>query len=680
MVNSFHLLLSFSVFVALLVAYPVLGIVERIVEQEVRYLRHRWLMLGALILGIGIWGIQMMGILTQDTPQNIQHYMPMFASLLLSIVIAMSFLQLAIHSYMAWWLLLTGNILTSMALALMHILSMQAIRVQHIIYQMPAVGMTLLYAFIFSTLILWGLIWFIRSTSNGRWQRLSFILLIGFSIEMAHLITVVSHEIFSGNNVVSHFLGSQDSLVMLVLGGLLGLMTALAFSVMRRNTQHGETMDKSRGNLLHFATHDVLTDLPNRALLNDRMQLAIDMSKRRQSMFAVLFMDLDGFKAINDTFGHAVGDALLVAVGKRIRACIRKEDMVARIGGDEFVVLLGNLSSLEIVEHIAENILASLRQDFKINNVTLCMTSSIGIAVFPNSGESVEALLKNADAAMYEAKQKGRNTYHFFEQIMHVSAMRHLKIKEALEHIIAKQQLSLKFQAEFSMVTKKLTGVEALLCWRSPELGGVSPTEFIPVAERSGQIFVLGDWMLNEVCAQIARWDALGIPEFKVSCRVSPLQLQTDLAQRITNICQRWNVSPQRLIFDIAEVSVMKNVKKNLDIISAIQTLGIDIALDDFGAGFSSLAYLQELHCHQIKIDRLLIASLNQNETSGIAVISAIIALAHALHINVVAKGIETENQMAILQQLHCDQGQGYILGRPCAESELIPLLRGFLS
>ena len=527
-----------------------------------------------------------------------------------------------------------------------------------------------------SGLCLWVIFTYNARKTDNFSKRITLAMILGFCIFATYYVGVSAVD-FAPQMLppAADATPVENRVSSIILGTLILLIIALIFSGAQKTKLLKKIVGRTNDKLLHFATHDVLTGLPNRALLADRIQHAIHVAKRADLSFAVLFMDLDGFKTINDSLGHAVGDGLLVEVAQRLRACIRSEDMVARIGGDEFVVVMGNLAAPEVVETLAENILHTLRQDFQVDDAILRVTSSIGIAVFQDSGETVDVLMKNADAAMYEAKQSGRNTYRFFEPAMHASAMRHLKIRNALQQAIECKQLYLHFQPKFEGRHKAVTGFEALLRWDHPELGSMCPTEFIPIAERSGQIVALGNWVLREVCAQIVRWDQAGMAPVKVALNLSPLQMRPDLIDTITSIVGEAGIAPQRLMFEITETAAMKNVERSVRIITDLQALGFDIAIDDFGAGYSSLAYLQQFHCRQIKIDRFFTARLDQIDNSGLAIVSAMIALAHALNMEVVAEGVETQAQLDILQRLNCDQVQGFLLGRPAAAEAVTQLL-----
>jgi diguanylate cyclase (GGDEF)-like protein len=675
MAGSYNLLLiCFSLFVATLASYTVLEIAERISSQETTRYRRMWLAGGALVFGVGIWSTHFTGMLAFQLPINVA-YNAWFTvvSLLLCIGLSFYLLYRSTQRRLRWPRMLADGVALGGGMAVVHWIGLHSMQIMPAVRYTPWLEiLSVLATMAVAVLNIWIIYTLNARKSDHFWRRVTFAGMLGLGIFFMHCLNMAAAN-FSPDSVSSTYasIDSDNLMSAVVLGTLFVLIAALIFSGAQKTKLLRKIVGRTNDKLLHFATHDVLTGLPNRALLAERIQHAIHVSKRSGLSFAVLFMDLDGFKAINDSLGHSVGDGLLIAVGQRIRACIRSEDMVSRIGGDEFVVVMGNLASPEVVENLAENILSVLRQDFRVDEATLRVTSSIGIAVYPNSGDTVEALMKNADAAMYEAKQNGRNTYRFFEPAMHASAMRHLTVRHALQMAVEHNQLSLHFQPKFEGRQRTLTGVEALLRWDHPELGSMSPTEFIPIAERSGQIIPIGDWVLREVCAQIARWDAAGIPPVKVALNLSPLQMRPDLVDSVTAIVSQAGIAPQRLMFEITETAAMKNVEKSARIITDLQELGYDIAIDDFGAGYSSLAYLQQFHCRQIKIDKFFTSRLDQGGDSGPAIVSAIIALAHALNMEVVAEGVETEAQLAALQKLNCDQVQGFLLARPAAAGDV---------
>lgn len=675
MAGSYNLLLiCFSLFVATLASYTVLEIAERIASQETARYRRMWLAGGALVFGVGIWSTHFTGMLAFQLPISVG-YNALFTvvSLLLCVGLSFYLLHRSTQRRLRWPRMLADGVALGAGMAAVHWLGLHSMQIIPAVRYTPWLEiLSVLATMAVAVLNIW--IIYTLNTHKGEhfWRRVIFAGTLGLGIFFMHCLNMAAAN-FSPDSVSSTYasIDSDNLMSAVVLGTLFVLIAALIFSGAQKTKLLRKIVGRTNDKLLHFATHDVLTGLPNRALLAERIQHAIHVSKRSGLSFAVLFMDLDGFKAINDSLGHSVGDGLLIAVGQRIRACIRSEDMVSRIGGDEFVAVMGSLASPDVVENLAENILSVLRQDFRVDEATLRVTSSIGIAVYPNSGDTVDALMKNADAAMYEAKQNGRNTYRFFEPAMHASAMRHLTVRHALQLAVEHNQLSLHFQPKFEGRQHTLTGVEALLRWDHPELGSMSPTEFIPIAERSGQIIPIGDWVLREVCAQIVRWDAAGMPPVKVALNLSPLQMRPDLVDSVTEIVSQAGIAPQRLMFEITETAAMKNVEKSARIITDLQELGYDIAIDDFGAGYSSLAYLQQFHCRQIKIDKFFTSRLDQGGDSGPAIVSAIIALAHALNMEVVAEGVETEAQLAALQKLNCDQVQGFLLARPAAARDV---------
>lgn len=412
--------------------------------------------------------------------------------------------------------------------------------------------------------------------------------------------------------------------------------------------------------------HDTLTGLPTRLQLQQALDSAILSSSRRGRPFALFYLDLDGLGRINEQHGRATGDRVLEIIAERLRQTMRDEDTVARLGSDEFGLLVEGLPLPEAAAPIGDKLLFRLREAVEVDGRRLRVAASIGVAIHPYNGATADALLAHADAAMFECKQAGGNAYRFYEPRLNTTAHRVLQIQRALSHAALNGQLFLYYQPKFDAHTQSMTGAEALLRWNHPELGPVSPAEFLPLAERTGTIVELGDWVIEEVCRQIMHWDAAGMVPLKIAINLSPRQfLQPDLVQRLSQILYRYQVAPDRLMFEITETAAMRDAGQSIAAIRQIQSLGFEVAIDDFGTGYSSLSYLQRFRAQQIKIDRAFIGALDDSPSDAYAIIRAICAMAHSLDMTVVAEGVETGTQMQALVNLRCDQVQGYLLGRP---------------
>ncbi|MGC8212552.1 putative bifunctional diguanylate cyclase/phosphodiesterase [Ralstonia pseudosolanacearum] len=412
--------------------------------------------------------------------------------------------------------------------------------------------------------------------------------------------------------------------------------------------------------------HDTLTGLPTRLQLQQALDSAILSSSRRGRPFALFYLDLDGLGRINEQYGRATGDRVLEIIAERLRQTMRDEDTVARLGSDEFGLLVEGLPLPEAAAPIGDKLLFRLREAVEVDGRRLRVAASIGVAIHPYNGATADALLAHADAAMFECKQAGGNAYRFYEPRLNTTAHRVLQLQRALSHAALNGQLFLYYQPKFDAHTQSMTGAEALLRWNHPELGPVSPAEFLPLAERTGTIVELGDWVIEEVCRQIMHWDAAGMVPLKIAINLSPRQfLQPDLVQRLSQILYRYQVAPDRLMFEITETAAMRDAGQSIAAIRQIQSLGFEVAIDDFGTGYSSLSYLQRFRAQQIKIDRAFIGALDDSPSDAYAIIRAICAMAHSLNMTVVAEGVETGTQMQALVNLRCDQVQGYLLGRP---------------
>jgi len=427
--------------------------------------------------------------------------------------------------------------------------------------------------------------------------------------------------------------------------------------------------------LEYQATHDQLTGLPNRNLLGDRINQALLNSTRNRFQVAVMFADLDVFKYINDSLGHNLGDEVLKIVAKRIADCMRAGDTVARLGGDEFVVVISDPSAADGAAKIAHKIQKTISEPIMLNEQELVVTCSIGISIFPKDGGDAQALMQNADVAMYRAKELGRNGFQFYAAEMNMASLAHMTMEKHLRKALERDELSLHYQPKVSLFTGLMTGMEALLRWRSPELGMVSPANFIPLAEETGLIEPIGEWVLRTACAQNKAWQDAGLPALRVATNLSVRQFrQTDISRVIRRTLEETGLEPGYLELEITESLVMQDSDRVLTILNEVKDMGIHLTMDDFGTGYSSLSYLNRLPFDKLKIDLSFVRDITSNPNSA-AIAKTIIAMAHSLRLKVIAEGVETEGQLNYLLDLKCDEIQGYYFSRPIPASEFGELL-----
>jgi len=428
----------------------------------------------------------------------------------------------------------------------------------------------------------------------------------------------------------------------------------------------------------HMAHHDALTQLPNRALLYDRIGQAVAQAQRNREALALLFIDLDRFKTVNDSLGHPVGDRLLKAVGERLMACTRGSDTIARIGGDEFVVLLADLNQPEDARHVAQKVLDSLSEPLMIDGHELKVTPSIGICAYPHDGEDVETLMRNADTAMYYAKQMGRNNYQFFTQAMNDAAQERLVLENDLRHALERGEFTLHYQPQLDLKTGGIIGFEALVRWLHPQRGMVVPSQFIPAAEETGLIGPIGEWVLREACSQARVWHLAGHQQLQVSVNCSAQQFQHEgLVETVGRILRETGLPANRLDLEITESVIIQRSEEVIARFQAFDDMGVRISIDDFGTGYSSLSYLKRFAIHQLKIDQSFVRDISSDPDDA-AIVSAIIAISHSLGLNVVAEGVETAEQLAFLRSLGCDAAQGYYFSKPLSAEEFTRLLDGW--
>ncbi|MGH8472418.1 MAG: putative bifunctional diguanylate cyclase/phosphodiesterase, partial [Gammaproteobacteria bacterium] len=421
----------------------------------------------------------------------------------------------------------------------------------------------------------------------------------------------------------------------------------------------------SEARIQQLAYHDTLTGLPNRALLLDRLDQALAEVERHERTLAVLYLDLDRFKLINDSLGHHVGDLLLTAATARMRGLLRAEDTLARQGGDEFVVVLPDVQTAHDPAQVAEKIISALAVPFDLAEHRLQITTSIGISVYPTDGRDRDALLRHADAALYQAKEQSRNTYRFFDAEINRQANQRLAIENGLRVAQERGELILHYQPLFDLRTLAQTGVEALLRWRHPERGLVPSAEFIAVAEGSGLIVPIGRWVLSSACQQAAAWRRQGLSCARIAVNLSARQLRHDaLVAEIREALTKSGLDPADLDLEITESSLMHDTLRAGQVLEEIDALGVQLTMDDFGTGYSSLSYLKRFPLDRIKIDRTFVRDV-PNDPDDVATVHAIVAMAHQLRLCVVAEGVETPEQLAFLKDCGCDEIQGYLLGPP---------------
>jgi len=436
-----------------------------------------------------------------------------------------------------------------------------------------------------------------------------------------------------------------------------------------------EAAEEAAARMAHMAQHDFLTGLPNRSLLTDRLAQAMALARRHDKKVALMYLDLDHFKHINDSLGHAVGDQLLQSAARRLQACVRLSDTVCRQGGDEFVVLLTEVQTVRDACLTAEKLLSVMAEPHLIDSHRLHVTPSIGISLYPDHGEDIETVVQNADIAMYHAKRSGRNTYRVFAPEMNVRAVARHSVHQALHHGLEQRQFLLHYQPKVNLETGALTGVEALVRLRQADHQLVGPTEFMSIAENSGLILPIGRWVLREACRQTAAWLQTGFDPGPIAVNVSAVEFRDkDFLAEVRAILNDTGLDPRRLELELTESGLMQDTGTTIANLRALKDLGVRLAVDDFGTGYSSLSYLERFPLDTLKIDRSFVRDID-GDTEEAALISTIITLGRSLKLGVVAEGIETQPQLAFLQARHCGEGQGFFFSHPVAAETFATLL-----
>jgi diguanylate cyclase len=675
-------LVALSVVVAVLVSFTALQLTGRMAVHGRR--GTLWIAGGAIAMGTGIWSMHFIGMLAFTLPIQLSYHAgTTLASLAIAIGTSGFALRIASGKDLTLPKLLGSALVMGTGVSAMHYSGMAAIRlVPMITYELPLVVLSVAVAMGASFAALY-LAFNLRT--GWSWQlrlaRIAAAVVMGAAISGMHYIGMAASKFGPGAYCVGGITPNTKWLALLVgllaLGLLIvALVTAIYDSHLEaRSTLHTLALEKANAQLRHQATHDALTGLPNRVLLCDRLGRSILQAERNDAQIAVLALDLDRFKNINDSLGHGAGDELLKEVARRLTSVLRAEDTVARMGGDEFVVVLSGVGDRAAVSCIARKISEEVGKPYVIQSVEVQTTPSIGISLYPGDGQTDEALLARSDEAMYCAKNRGRNSACFFTTDMDVFSHDRLQLESDLRAAIQREQFELHYQPKVDVRTGAVSSSEALVRWRHPTRGMIPPDRFIPLAEETGLILPLGEWVLREACRQARAWQRAGMPFMRVAVNLSALQFrQPGLFDCVSAALSDADLDPQYLELELTETCVMTNSEESTTILERLSRLGVLISIDDFGTGYSSMSYLRRFPIDKLKVDRSFIKDLG-NSPEATSIVEAIISLAHGLKLKVIAEGVETPEQLAILRKLGCDQYQGYYFSRALPSEALSALM-----
>jgi diguanylate cyclase len=676
LVSSYStVLVAFSFVVAILASYTALNMAGRVAGTRGRA-SALWLVGGSFAMGLGIWAMHFVGMLAFSLPITLGYDIDLT---ILSLVIAVG------SSAFALWLvcqnelprrrLAVGALLMGAGISAMHYTGMAAMRMMPgVIYDPLLFSLSIVFAVLASGAALWIAFRLRRDTGRVWVARFGASLVMGCAIVGMHYTGMAAASFPDGSWCGAAVAGGIDVKYLAVVVIVVTLSVfAIALTVATldaRASMLASSLDRANSELLQLAMHDNLTRLPNRVLLEDRLDQSIHNASKSGRRFAVLFLDLDGFKAVNDVYGHHVGDELLRDVSRRILACKREDETVARLGGDEFVVVI-DIEGPEDAAVLAEELVDLLSEPYLISGVTAHVSASVGIALYPENGRSRHDLMINADAAMYHAKEQGRRGFCFFESAMNVNVHQQLKLQQDLRRALDRHEFILHYQPKLVSPNGPMVGVEALLRWNKPGEGLVPPDQFLPVAERTGLIVPIGNWVIDEACRQMRAWRDAGHDEWTVAVNVSTAQLNhAGLVDTLRDALARHGVEPRHLTVEVTESTAMRDAETSLAILNQVAALGVGISIDDFGTGYSSLLYLKQLPADELKIDRGFVTELAQGNDDE-AIVAAIIALGKTLGLKIVAEGVETVEQQELLTRLGCNALQGFLLGSPVSAAEL---------
>jgi diguanylate cyclase (GGDEF)-like protein len=707
-------LVTLSIIVASIASYVALDLASRVVATRGTRTSRYWLLGGALSMGTGIWSMHFIGMLAFQLPIPMSYDIPItLLSLAIAVIVSGFALYTLSQGSLSLRRMLGAGLLMGIGIASMHYSGMAAMDLQPPIRYDPALfAASVLIAIAASVVALWIAFQLRTETILSAFRKKAgSALVMGAAIAGMHY-TAMAAANFAPDTICS--VNPQD-INNVWLGSAIGgftfmlLATTLLVSVFdahlaNRSARHAENLrrlnvdlekqavellqtntqlqeevlerKRSEERIQYLAYHDGLTALPNRTYFNKLLGHGISQAQRHKRGLAVLFIDLDRFKYINDTLGHEAGDALLQEVAKRLRNCLRESDTVARLGGDEFVVLLEEMDDRKQIALVAHKILGALVKPFISVGQEFHVTGSVGVSIYPAHGQDEQSLMKNADIAMYRAKEEGKNNFQFYSEALSAHSLERLTLESGLRRALERQEFMLHYQPKMVLSSGQITGVEALLRWQHPDLGLVAPAQFIPLAEETGLIVAIGKWVLRTACAQNKAWLDQGLPPMNMAVNLSARQFSDEnLLRDITAILEETGMEPSLLELEITESMLMQNVEKAIGTMHAINARGIRLAIDDFGTGYSSLSTLKRFPINTIKVDRSFIRDL-PGEPDDKAITNAIIAMGHSLSMTVIAEGVETKEQADYLRGQACDEFQGFYFRKAMPADELAALIR----
>ena len=665
-------LVIISLCVAILASYTALDLTERIATAKGRAV-HLWTAGGAFAMGTGVWSMHFIGMLAFKLPIELGYDVSLtLLSLLIGILSSGFALWLVSQPRLPAWQLAYGALVMGAGISAMHYTGMAAMRMQPgIDYDPTLFGASLLIAVGASGAALWIAFRLRQHSPYVILIRGGAAVIMGMAIVGMHYTAMAAARFADGSFCGAAIDGLNgkglDNLVLITTLAILtiALLTSVLDARMETRTAGlAQSLTEANRELTQLALHDTLTGLPNRVLLADRIDQAMNLVQEQGGCFALMFIDLDGFKPVNDAFGHHMGDQLLRAVGLRLREELRSQDTLARIGGDEFVLLV-QLGEENDALNLAARQVGLIGRPFQVAEHDLQISASVGITIYPGNGYTAEELLMNADAAMYHAKGTGKNGYSFFDVSMNSNARKQLQLLQDLRNALEQQQFSLHYQPKFDAANGHPVGAEALLRWEHPTQGMLLPDKFIDLAEKTGLIIPIGSWVLNEACRQMREWYLLGYTDWRIAVNLSALQFcHVGLVQSVAKALATHHLPANSLTLEITETTAMYDADVSMTVLQALSEMGVDLSIDDFGTGYSSLMYLKRLPANELKIDRGFVRDL-EHDSDDAAIVSAIVALGQALGLRIVAEGVETGVQQDFLTRLGCDALQGYLLGQP---------------